>query len=113
MSKTVKLIEDNFENEVLKSDIPVLVDFWADWCGPCRVLGPVIEEIAEEYDGKLKVGKLHVDENPTIASKYNIRGIPTMIIFRDGKQVDQLVGALPKNDIRNAIDGALNWKLSA
>jgi len=107
MSRTITLNDENFENEVLNSETPVLVDFWAEWCGPCRALAPVIEEIAEEYGDKLKVGKLNVDENPGAPSAYEIRSIPTLIVFKDGFVVDRVVGALPKNHIVDLVDTAL------
>ncbi len=107
MSKAIVLNDQNFENEVLNSQTPVLVDFWAEWCGPCRALAPVIEEIAEDYDGKIKVGKLNVDENPGAPSAYEIRSIPTLIVFKDGAIVDRVVGALPKNQITDLVDTAL------
>jgi thioredoxin 1 len=113
MSRTVTLNDDNFENEVLGSEIPVLVDFWAEWCGPCRALAPVIEEIAEEYGDKLKVGKVNVDENPGSPSAFEIRSIPTLILFKDGAVVEKFVGALPKNNIVNLIDSALQIKKTA
>lgn len=89
MSKTVELTDGNFEQEVLKSDQPVLVDFWAEWCGPCRMIGPVVEEMAGEYDGKAKIGKVNVDLNPEVSVKYGIRSIPALLIFKDGEVVDQ------------------------
>ena len=92
----ITLTDENFEKEVLKSEIPVLVDFWAQWCGPCLVMGPIIEEIAKEFEGKIKVGKLNVDENPATAQKYGIMGIPTLMIFKDGKVVERIVGLRPK-----------------
>jgi len=110
MSKTIVLNDDNFESEVLNSEIPVLVDFWAEWCGPCRALAPVIEEIAEDYDGRLKVGKLNVDENPGAPSAYDVRSIPTLIVFKDGAVLDRFVGALPKNNIADLVDSTLEWK---
>ncbi len=90
---------ENFEEEVLKSEIPVLVDFYAEWCGPCKMMGPVIEEIAKELEGKVKVGKINVDENQDLAMKYNVMSIPTLIIFKNGEEVKQLVGFRDKNEI--------------
>ena len=90
MSKTVELTDGNFEQEVLKSDQPVLVDFWAEWCGPCRMIGPVVEEMAGEYDGKAKIGKVNVDSNPEVSVKYGIRSIPALLIFKNGEVVDPL-----------------------
>src|SRR3972149_11714678 len=100
MGKEIEITEKNFEQEVLKSDIPVLVDFWAVWCGPCRMVAPVVEEISEEYSGKVKVVKLNVDDNPSLASKYKVMSIPTLMLFKDGKIVDQLIGAQGKAQIK-------------
>ena len=97
------ITEENFENEVLNSDKPVLVDFWAQWCGPCRMLGPIIEEIANDYEGKVQVGKVNVDEQPNLASKYGIASIPTVIVFKNGKPEKTLVGLRSKNEIENMI----------
>lgn len=94
--KPMELTETNFEKEVLKSDLPVLIDFWAVWCGPCKVIAPVVEELANEYEGKLKIGKVDVDSNQQIAMQYGIRSIPTLLIFKSGKVVDQIIGAAPK-----------------
>lgn len=104
MAKPIEITDTNFDQEVLKSDVPVLIDFWAVWCGPCRVVAPVVEEIASEYDGKLKVGKLDVDNNPQVAIKYGIRSIPTLLIFNNGVVSDQMIGALPKAQIVNRVE---------
>jgi len=93
---TIHLDDKNFEQEVLKSDLPVLVDFWAEWCGPCRAIAPIIEELAGELQGKMKVAKINVDEAQDLAGNYNVMSIPTMLIFKNGKPVDQVVGAMPK-----------------
>ena len=97
--KPVHLTDRNFKQEVLESDVPVLVDFWADWCGPCKMIAPLIEEIAHQYAGKIKVAKLNIDEGQSYTSKYGIMSIPTMIIFKNGLAVDQLGGALSKKDL--------------
>ena len=104
MSEPIEITDDNFQEEVLKSDIPVLVDFWADWCQPCKVIAPSVAQIAEEYDGRLKVGKLDVDANGRTSTSLGIRGIPALIIFNDGKPVDQVIGAVPKSIIQKKID---------
>ena len=96
---SIKISSDNFEKEVINSELPVLVDFWAEWCGPCRAVGPVLEELSDEYSDKFRVAKVNVDENPELASEYGIRSIPTMILFKDGKQADSVIGALPKEHI--------------
>ncbi len=103
----ITLTDQNFDQEVLQSDQPVLVDFWAPWCGPCRMLAPVVEEIAKEYEGKIKVGKLNVDENQATAQKYGIMSIPTLVIFKGGKIVDQLIGAQSKEAITPHLDKVL------
>jgi len=101
------LTEGNFKKEVLESDLPVLVDFWAPWCGPCRIIAPVIEELAREYHGKVKVGKVNIDENPAVATRYTIMSIPTVIFFKRGKVADQVVGALGKADLKRKIEESL------
>lgn len=98
MAETV-LTKDNFENEVLKSPIPVLVDFWATWCGPCKMVAPIVEEIADEYDGKIKVGKVDVDAEGELAAQFGIASIPTLLVFKDGKAVTGSVGYAPKEEI--------------
>ncbi|GHU56312.1 thioredoxin [Spirochaetia bacterium] len=99
MSNEITITNDNFEAEVLQSPIPVLIDFWADWCGPCKMIGPFIDQLAEEYAGRIKIGKVNVDEQGDIAGKYGIVSIPTLIIYRDGQPVRQKTGAAPKRDI--------------
>jgi thioredoxin 1 len=96
--------DGDFDQQVLQSDIPALVDFWAAWCGPCRTVGPIVEELADEYKGKVKVAKLDVDNNKQVASKYGVRGIPTLMLFKDGQVVDQIVGAVPKSRIKELLD---------
>jgi thioredoxin 1 len=98
----------NFKSEILDSDKVALVDFWATWCGPCMMLGPVIEELAGDYEGKAVIAKLNVDENPEIAAKFGIRSIPALLLFKNGKVVDQMLGALPKTHISKKIDEYLN-----
>jgi thioredoxin 1 len=97
--KVMAFTDSNFDREVLQSDLPVLVDFWATWCAPCKAIGPLVDAAAEEYAGKVRVGKVNVDENPATPGKYAVRGIPTMILFKDGKVVDQIVGAVPKSQL--------------
>jgi thioredoxin 1 len=98
------LKQDNFDEKVLKSDLPVLIDFWAEWCGPCRMVAPVIEELAKNYAGKAVIGKVNVDEERSLAQKYKVFSIPTLFIFKDGQVVDQLVGARPYDDIARELD---------
>ncbi|MCL4126981.1 UNVERIFIED_CONTAM: hypothetical protein GTU68_022488 [Idotea baltica] len=103
MGKPIEITDTNFEQEVLKSDKPVLIDFWAAWCGPCRAIAPVIEELAGEYDGQVSIGKLDVDANPQTSMKYNVRSIPTLLIFKNGEMVDKLVGVAPKSVISSKV----------
>ncbi len=107
MSKKLEFNDDNFESEVLKSDIPVLVDFWAPWCGPCRIVDPIVEEIANDYEGKLKVGKMNTDDNRQTAAKYGIMSIPTLLIFKGGEPKERIVGAQPKPAITEKIKSVL------
>lgn len=104
MSKTVEFTDANFQSEVLESDQPVLVDFWAAWCGPCRAVGPMIDELADQYDGTFKVGKLNVDENPTSAREFGIMSIPAVLVFHQGEIVESLVGVQPKENYERALN---------
>ena len=99
--------DQNFEQVVLQSEVPVLVDFWAPWCGPCRMVAPVVEQLASEYDGKLKVVKVNTDENPGTARAYQISGIPSLLLFKSGRVVDQVVGAVPKAKLQDVVDRQL------
>ena len=101
---TLTLSDASFDKDVLNSDIPVLVDFWAEWCGPCRMMGPTIDAIAADYDGRVRVGKLNVDDNGNIATRYGIRGIPTLLLFKGGKVIEQRVGAVGKTDVQKMLD---------
>jgi thioredoxin 1 len=105
--KPVEITDDNFENEVLQSDKPVLIDFWAVWCGPCKIIAPIVEELASEYDGKVKVGKLDVDSNQQTSIKYGVRSIPTLLLFKDGNVKDTIIGAVPKKLIVEKLNSAL------
>jgi len=100
----VHFTDSNFKKDVLESDLTVLVDFWANWCGPCKVIAPIVEELAREYKGKIKIGKVDVDHNPKTATKYGIMSIPTLIFFKNGKVTDQVVGALNKTDLKHKIE---------
>ena len=101
------LSDGNFETEVINSEVPVLVDFWAPWCGPCRAVAPIVEEISSTYAGQVKVGKLNVDENPSTTMKFGIRSIPTLIVFKGGEAFEQIIGAVPKGEIERAVTKAL------
>ena len=105
MSDNVKeYTSDDFKSELVESDTPVLVDFWAEWCGPCKVIAPVVEELATDYKGKIKFGKVNVDDNNMVASEYGVRSIPTLLIFKNGSVVNQIVGAVPKEKITDILD---------
>ncbi len=104
MSGAIDVKDDSFETEVIGSDLPVLVDFWAPWCGPCRMVAPVVQEIAEQYDGKVKVVKMNTDENPKVASEYGIRSIPTLMVIKGGQKVDVVVGAVPKATLASTLE---------
>jgi thioredoxin 1 len=103
----INVTDDSFQKEVLDSEAPTFVDFWASWCGPCRMIGPVFEELSNEYAGKVKFAKVNVDENPKTPSNYGVRGIPTLIMFKGGKAVDQIVGAAPKSQLDSAVKKVL------
>ena len=107
MTKPQEVNDTNWDNQVLQAEKPVLVDFWAPWCGPCRMVAPIVEELAEEYDGKVNFLKLNTDDNPVTASKYGIRSIPTLLVFKDGQPVGQIIGFRPKSDLKKRLDAVL------
>lgn len=108
MSENILDVSDStFEDEILKSDVPALIDFWATWCAPCKAIAPIVEEMATKYDGKLKVAKMNVDDNQATPGKYGVRSIPTLILFKDGEVADQVIGAVSKSHIEDFIDRAL------
>jgi len=100
----VTVTDSNFEQEVLKAEVPVLVDFWAEWCGPCKMIGPILDELATEYEGRIKVGKVNIDEHQKVASDYGIRAIPTLLVFKDGQVAEQIVGLRSKRDLKASLD---------
>ncbi len=112
-SNTVTFTDDSFDKDVLTADVPVLVDFWAEWCGPCRMMGPTIDQVATDYSGKVKVGKLDVDSNQQTAYRYGIRGIPTLLLFKDGEIVEQKVGAISKPEFQKMLDKYVSSEVKA
>jgi len=107
MAEPKEVNDSNWDAEVLESELPVLVDFWAEWCGPCKMIAPAVHDLALEYDGKLNVAKVDVDDSPSVAMKYGVRSIPALIFFKNGKPVDQIVGAVPKGQLKRKIDSVL------
>jgi len=107
MSAALELTKENFQSEVIDADVPALVDFWATWCGPCRAIAPVVEELATQYDGKLKVGKVDVDAQQQLAAEFGIRSIPTLLLFKDGKMAEQIVGQVPKKQLEDKVQEIL------
>ncbi|MGD9890506.1 MAG: thioredoxin [Dehalococcoidia bacterium] len=107
MTKPADVTDQDFENEVINADVPTLVDFWAPWCGPCRMVAPIVEELAGEYEGRVKFVKLNTDENPAVSGRYGIRSIPTLLVFKDGEVKGQIVGFRPKSELKNRLDSVL------
>jgi len=107
MGKPIEVTDEKFEGDVIGSDLPVLVDFWAEWCQPCQMIAPIVEELAEEYDGKINFKKIDIDSNPLTPQAYGIRGIPALLIFHNGQVIDQIIGAQPKAVLKNRIDSVL------
>jgi len=106
MGKAIELNDANFD-QIINSDKPVLVDFWAEWCGPCKMIGPVVEELAGDYEGKAVIGKLNVDENPSVTARFGVRSIPTLLVFKGGREVDRIVGVQPKSEIARRVERAI------
>jgi len=111
MAKPLAVTDETFEHEVIKSDLPVLVDFWAEWCGPCRLVAPIVEELAGEYAGRLKVTKVDVDDNQRLAMRYSIMSIPTLGVFKGGEMIERIVGYMPKQELKRRLEGALQAKV--
>ena len=108
MDYTIDITDDTFDDEVVKSDVPVIVDFWAEWCGPCKIIAPIVDDLAKEYEGKVKFAKMDIDDNPKTPVTYGVRGIPTLLIFNNGGPVDQIVGAVPKQVLKQRLDKAIS-----
>lgn len=104
----IEITDDNFEKEVLQSSVPVMLDFWAEWCGPCRMLSSIVEEVGREFSSRVKVGKLNVDDHPKTATRYNVMSIPTLVFFKGGKEADRSIGVVPKSDVKRRVEALLH-----